>query len=48
MQQVSKKVAATEAQLGQIDAAMQAQEDARPQWLMNHENNLISQLTSMS
>ncbi|XP_016891108.1 uncharacterized protein LOC107989124 isoform X2 [Cynoglossus semilaevis] len=51
MDQVSALVSETVAQLGEMDAAMQAQEDARLQLLMEHEremqNNLICQLTTM-
>lgn len=51
MDQVSALVSETVAQLGEMDAAMQAQEDARLQLLMEHEremqNNLIGQLTTM-
>lgn len=51
MEQVSTLVSATVAQLREMDAAMQAQEDARLQRLMDHEremqNSLISQLAAM-
>ncbi|XP_035501480.1 protein IQ-DOMAIN 4-like isoform X1 [Scophthalmus maximus] len=51
MDQVSALVSATVAQLREMDAAMQAQEDARLQRLMDHEkemqNNLMSQLVTM-
>eukprot|EP00064_Thunnus_orientalis_P019484 superscaffoldBa00004889_g19603 len=51
MEQVSTLVSATVTQLREMDAAMQAQEDARLQRLMDHEkemqNNLMSQLTAM-
>lgn len=51
MEQVSTLVSATVAQLREMDAAMQAQEDARLQRLMDHEremqNNLMSQLIAM-
>ncbi|XP_061592703.1 uncharacterized protein LOC133457437 [Cololabis saira] len=52
MEQVSTLVSATVAQLREMDAAMQAQEDARLQRLMKHEremqNNLISELMVMN
>ncbi|KAF6733057.1 hypothetical protein FQA47_024765 [Oryzias melastigma] len=52
MDQVSTLVSATVAQLREMDAAMQAQEDARLQRLMNHEremqNSLMSQLVLMN
>ncbi|KAM4562365.1 uncharacterized protein PAE49_010861 [Odontesthes bonariensis] len=52
MEQVSTLVSATVAQLREMDAVMQAQEDARLQRLMNHEremqNNLMSQLVAMN
>lgn len=52
MEQVSTLVSATVAQLREMDAAMQAQEEARLQRLMKHEremqNNLISQLMAMN
>ncbi|XP_022062003.1 formin-1-like [Acanthochromis polyacanthus] len=51
MEQVSTLVSATVAQLREMDAAMQVQEDARLQRLMDHEremqNNLMSQLIAM-
>lgn len=51
MEQVSALVTATVAQLREMDAAMQAQEDARLQTLMEHEremqNSLMSQLAAM-
>ncbi|XP_045911330.1 uncharacterized protein LOC123974567 isoform X1 [Micropterus dolomieu] len=51
MEQVSTLVSATVAQLREMDASMQAQEDARLQRLMDHEkemqNNLMSQLVAM-
>ncbi|GAA6229704.1 uncharacterized protein LOC108882486 [Lates japonicus] len=51
MEQVSTLVSATVAQLKEMDAAMQAQEDARLQRLMDHEremqNTLMSQLVAM-
>ncbi|XP_042370539.1 uncharacterized protein LOC121964397 [Plectropomus leopardus] len=51
MDQVSSLVSATVTQLREMDAAMQAQEDARLQRLMDHEkemqNNLMSQLVAM-
>ncbi|XP_029291523.1 uncharacterized protein LOC115010833 [Cottoperca gobio] len=51
MEQVSTLVSATVSQLREMDAAMQAQEDARLQRLMEHEqemqNNLMSQLVNM-
>lgn len=51
MGQVSTLVSATVAQLREMDAAMQAQEDARLQRLMDHDtemqNSLISQLAAM-
>ncbi|XP_022613266.1 uncharacterized protein LOC111230718 [Seriola dumerili] len=51
MEQVSALVSATVAQLREMDAAMQAQEDARLQRLMDHEremqNSLVSQLVAM-
>lgn len=51
MDQVSALVSATVAQLKEMDAAMQAQEDARLQRLMDHEremqNSLVSQLMTM-
>nr|XP_020479233.1 uncharacterized protein LOC109973772 [Monopterus albus] len=51
MEQVSTLVSATVAQLREMDAVMQAQEDARLQRLMDHEkemqNNLMSQLVAM-
>ncbi|KAF3696649.1 hypothetical protein EXN66_Car012327 [Channa argus] len=51
MDQVSTLVSATVSQLKEMDAAMQAQEDARLQRLMDHEkemqNNLMSQLVAM-
>lgn len=51
MEQVSTLVSATVAQLREMDAAMQVQEDARLQRLMDHErelpNSLISQLAAM-
>lgn len=51
MQQVSALVSATVTQLREMDAAMQAQEDARLQRLMDHEremqNNLMSELIAM-
>ncbi len=51
MEQVSKLVTATVTQLREMDASMQAQEDARLQRLMDHEkemqNSLMSQLLSM-
>ncbi|XP_060930936.1 uncharacterized protein LOC133005307 [Limanda limanda] len=51
MDQVSALVSATVAQLREMDAAMQAQEDARLQRLMDHEremqNNLVNQLAVM-
>ncbi|KAG7520175.1 hypothetical protein JOB18_024660 [Solea senegalensis] len=51
MDQVSALVSATVAQLSEMDAAMQAQEDARLQRLMDHERemqtNLMSQLAVM-
>lgn len=51
MEQVSTLVSATVAQLREMDAAMQAQEDARLQRLMDHEremqNCLMSQLAAM-
>nr|XP_046253747.1 protocadherin-15-like isoform X2 [Scatophagus argus] len=51
MEQVSTLVSATVAQLREMDASMQAQEDARLQRLMDHEkemqNNLLSQLVAM-
>ncbi|KAM7404417.1 hypothetical protein PAMP_011762 [Pampus punctatissimus] len=51
MEQVSTLVTATVTQLREMDAAMQAQEDARLQRLMDHEkemqNNLMSQLVAM-
>lgn len=50
MEQVSTLASATVAQLREMDAAMQAQEDARLQRLMDHEremqNSLISQLAA--
>lgn len=52
MDQVSSLVTATVAQLREMDAAMQAQEDARLQRLMSHEremqNTLMSQLVVMN
>lgn len=52
MEQVSTLVSATVAQLREMDAAMQAQEDARLQRLMDHEremqNSLVSQLIAMN
>lgn len=51
MEQVSKLVSATVTQLRDMDASMQAQEDARLQRLMDHEkemqNNLMNQLLAM-
>ncbi|CAK6972911.1 uncharacterized protein LOC128356766 [Scomber scombrus] len=51
MEQVSTLVSATVTQLKEMDAAMQAQEDARLQRLMDHEkemqNSLMSQLVNM-
>lgn len=51
MEQVSTLMSATVAQLREMDASMQAQEDARLQRLMDHEremqNNLMSQLVAM-
>lgn len=51
LEQVSTLVSATVAQLREMDAAMQAQEDARLQRLMDHEremqNNLMNQLVAM-
>ncbi|XP_051280466.1 uncharacterized protein LOC127376993 isoform X2 [Dicentrarchus labrax] len=51
MEQVSTLVSATVAQLREMDASMQAQEDARLQRLMDHEkemqNNLMNQLEAM-
>lgn len=51
MEQVSTLVSATVAQLREMDAAMQAQEDARLQRLMDHERemqtSLLSQLAAM-
>lgn len=51
MEQVSTLVSATVAQLREMDAAMQAQEDARLQRLMEHERevqkSLVSQLAAM-
>ncbi|XP_041801883.1 uncharacterized protein LOC121612824 [Chelmon rostratus] len=51
MEQVSTLVSATVAQLREMDASMQAQEDARLQRLMDHEkemqNSLMSQLVAM-
>lgn len=51
MEQVSTLVSATVAQLREMDAAMQAQEEARLQRLMDHEremqNNLMTQLVAM-
>ena len=51
MDQVSALVSATVAQLREMDSAMQAQEDARLQRLMDHEremqNNLMNQLAVM-
>lgn len=51
MEQVSTLVSATVAQLREMDAAMQVQEDARLQRLMDHEremqNSLMSQLAAM-
>lgn len=51
MGQVSTRVSATAAQLREMDAATQAQEDARLQGLMDHEremqNSLIGQLAAM-
>ncbi|XP_029994761.1 uncharacterized protein LOC115422532 isoform X2 [Sphaeramia orbicularis] len=51
MEQVSTLVSATVAQLREMDAAMQAQEDARLQRLMDHEREmqkeLLSQLSAM-
>ena len=52
MDQVSTLVTATVAQLREMDAAMQAQEDARLQRSMDHEremqNNLLSHLAAMN
>lgn len=51
MDQVSSLVSATVTQLREMDASMQAQEDARLQRLMDHEremqNSLMSQLVAM-
>ena len=51
MDSVTTLVSATVAQLREMDAAMQAQEDARLQRLMDHEkemqNNLMNQLVAM-
>lgn len=51
MDSVTTLVSATVAQLREMDAAMQAQEDARLQKLMDHEkemqNNLMNQLVAM-
>ena len=51
MEQVSALVSATVTQLREMDAAMQAQEDARLQRLMDHEkemqNNLMTQFIAM-
>lgn len=51
MDQVSTLVSATVSQLKEMDATMQAQEDARLQRLMDHEkemqNSLMSQLIAM-